>query len=407
MTSATCSLTTLAADIIRARQETDRLFEILRPDAIYQRPIRERHRLIFYLGHLEAFDWNQVCRAGLGLPSFHPDFDRLFEFGIDPEVGCEPSDLPADWPSVPEILDYNRRIRETFDRHAMDAPEELLHVALEHRLMHAETLAYLLHRVPFSDKRGPAPAVGSRQTPENPLLVIPPGVATLGLRSGSTFGWDNEFEEHRVDVAPFRISRFMITNGEYLEFVKQGGEPSAFWTQQHDGSWNQVCMFDEVPLPLDWPVWVTKDQAAAYAASRGLSLPTEKQFQRAAYGTTHGVERQYPWGDQEPDPSRGNFDFQSWDPAPVTAFPAGDSDFGIAQALGNGWEWTATPFAPFAGFHPIPSYPGYSANFFDGDHFVMKSGSPRTAARLLRRSFRNWFRPDYPHVYAGFRVVEN
>jgi formylglycine-generating enzyme required for sulfatase activity len=92
---------------------------------------------------------------------------------------------------------------------------------------------------------------------------------------------------------------------------------------------------------------------------------------------------------------------------PVTSTPAGDSAFGVSQLLGNGWEWTSTPFAPFPGFEPFPFYPGYSANFFDGAHYVIKGGSPRTAAPLLRRSFRNWFRPDYPYVYAGFRLVEN
>ena len=138
-----------------------------------------------------------------------------------------------------------------------------------------------------------------------------------------------------------------------------------------------------------------------------MSLPTEAQFHRAAYGTPQGAQRAYPWGSHEPAASHGNFDFHCWDPAPVTAHPAGDSAFGVSQLLGNGWEWTDTPFAPFEGFRPIASYPGYSANFFDGDHFVLKGGSPRTAARLLRRSFRNWFRPDYPHVYAGFRLVEN
>jgi formylglycine-generating enzyme required for sulfatase activity len=73
--------------------------------------------------------------------------------------------------------------------------------------------------------------------------------------------------------------------------------------------------------------------------------------------------------------------------------------------VGNGWEWTSTPFAPFEGFAAAPNYPGYSSDFFDGRHYVLKGGSPRTAAPLLRRSFRNWFRPDYPHVYATFRCV--
>jgi formylglycine-generating enzyme required for sulfatase activity len=73
--------------------------------------------------------------------------------------------------------------------------------------------------------------------------------------------------------------------------------------------------------------------------------------------------------------------------------------------MGNGWEWTSSIFAPFDGFHPFPFYPGYSANFFDGKHYVMKGGSTRTAESMLRRSFRNWFQPHYQYSYAGFRCV--
>ncbi len=73
--------------------------------------------------------------------------------------------------------------------------------------------------------------------------------------------------------------------------------------------------------------------------------------------------------------------------------------------LGNGWEWTSTEFAPFAEFQPFPFYRGYSADFFDGKHFVMKGGSPRTAACMLRRSFRNWFQAHYQYMYTGFRCV--
>jgi formylglycine-generating enzyme required for sulfatase activity len=91
----------------------------------------------------------------------------------------------------------------------------------------------------------------------------------------------------------------------------------------------------------------------------------------------------------------------------VGGFPQGQSAFGVFDLMGNGWEWTSSEFAGFAGFRQFSFYPGYSANFFDGKHYVMKGGSARTAACMLRRSFRNWFQPNYQYVYAGFRCVSN
>ena len=90
---------------------------------------------------------------------------------------------------------------------------------------------------------------------------------------------------------------------------------------------------------------------------------------------------------------------------PVGSRPAGASAWGVQDLVGNGWEWTSTVFEPFPGFEPMPSYPVYSADFFDGKHYVMKGASPATAKELLRRSFRNWFRGNYPYVYATFRCV--
>jgi formylglycine-generating enzyme required for sulfatase activity len=189
-----------------------------------------------------------------------------------------------------------------------------------------------------------------------------------------------------------------------MAFVDEGAEAPPFWFKQN-GRWMYRGMFEPEPLPEGAPVYVTWKQASAYAAWKGLLLPTEAQFHRAAYGTAEGVEREYPWGDAEPSAEHGNFDFRRWNPVPVTAYPAGDSAWGVRQLIGNGWEWTSTTFAPFPGFAEHPRYPGYSKDFFDGEHYVLKGGSPRTAACLLRRSFRNWFRPDYPHVYATFRCV--
>ena len=131
-----------------------------------------------------------------------------------------------------------------------------------------------------------------------------------------------------------------------------------------------------------------------------------REFQRAAYGSPEG-ERPYPWGHDAPTPRHGVFDFASWDPEPAGSHPAGASAWGVEDLVGNGWEWTSSPFAPFPGFRAIASYPEYSADFFDGEHFVMKGASPATARELLRPTFRNWFRKHYPYVYATFRCVRS
>src|SRR5271166_7144223 len=149
----------LTRQMSAARQQTDDLFRIVKPEFVYDRPIAERHRIVFYIGHLEAFDWNLFHERIPGLKSFHPEFDRLFAFGIDPVGGGLPTDQTSEWPSIVEVEQYVRKIRELLDEKLGEAiadsrppaPDEsqlstLLNVAIEHRLMHAETLAYMLHQ---------------------------------------------------------------------------------------------------------------------------------------------------------------------------------------------------------------------------------------------------------------------
>jgi formylglycine-generating enzyme required for sulfatase activity len=163
-------------------------------------------------------------------------------------------------------------------------------------------------------------------------------------------------------------------------------------------------MFGVIPLPASWPVYVSMAEASAFARWRGVRLPTEGEFQRAAFGSPEG-ERQYPWGGAAPAPRHGVFDFASWDPEPAGSHPDGTSAWGVEDLAGNGWEWTSSLFAPFPGFRASASYPEYSADFFDGEHVVLKGASPGTARELLRPTFRNWFRRRYPYVYATFRCV--
>ena len=151
--------------IADARRRSDALFAIVQSGSIFERPIPERHRIIFYIGHLEAFDWNLLHENVFGLKSFHPEFDRLFAFGIDPVGGGLPSDQPSDWPAYDAVKEYVRTIRAALDEKLTAGvlkPEELqrdgfpldtlLNVAIEHRLMHVETLAYMFHQLPLDHK---------------------------------------------------------------------------------------------------------------------------------------------------------------------------------------------------------------------------------------------------------------
>jgi gamma-glutamyl hercynylcysteine S-oxide synthase len=431
----------LMEQLAGARLRTDDLFAVVKPDSLYERPIAERHRIIFYVGHLEAFDWNLFHERVLGLRSFNPEFDRLFAFGIDPVGGGLPTDQPADWPSLAAVRDYVRKTRDILDEKLAVALTDsvppaadgfplstLLNVAIEHRLMHAETLAYMLHQLPLSRKVSRKESSHADTSLVNHRSIdIPAGSVALGLpRASGLFGWDNEFEAHRVNVPAFAIDQHQVANQQYLEFIhaggyetrafwgdgnedwdwrsKQGISHPAFWKREGD-DWLYRTMFDDIPLPLNWPVYVSQAEAKAYARWAGKSLPTEAEWQRAAYGSAHGDERTYPWGEEEPAEQFGNFDFARWSPAPVNAFPQSRSAFGVEGLLGNGWEWTSTEFAPYPGFEPFPFYRGYSADFFDGKHFVLKGGSARTAACMLRRTFRNWFQSHYQFAYTGFRCV--
>jgi len=242
-----------------ARRRSDELFSLVRTESLYERPIPERHRIIFYVGHLEAFDWNLLAQNFFGIENkiesesdsekSHPALDRLFAFGIDPVGSGLPSDQPSDWPSLSEVRGYVTRVRAALDNklasasakeqhsisHGAIGLDTLLNVAVEHRLMHVETLAYMLHQLPLNQKVRQAGAQNLETAPlVHQMVEIPAGVATLGLRrdhEDENFGWDNEYEAHSIDVPAFAIDQYKVTNRQYLEFMAAGGyETRSFWS---------------------------------------------------------------------------------------------------------------------------------------------------------------------------------
>jgi len=449
----------------RNRARTRAIFDLIDPSAYYSRPIALRNPIVFYEGHIPAFSVIAFLRRGLGRPPVDARLEKLFERGIDPDstdTAVPRSGANTEWPSRDEVIDFARRADAAIiealedaelrdDRPAMHRAQAL-YTALEHEAMHQETLLYMWHRLPFEKKVLPPkgekvlppeggshgknlwlPALAGRTSASggrtSERVRIPAGAATLGAdRNRMAFGWDNEFDQHRVDVPAFEIDIHNVTNAQFLDFVEAGGyRDRSLWSDEH-WQWVQenrithpsfwsapegptaarfwIGMFENIPLPPDWPVYVSHAEADAYARWKGRRLPTEAEYHRAAFGTPDGDEQSYPWGEAPPAPEHGNFDFARFEPAPIGSFAAGASAWGVHDLAGNGWEWTATVFGPFPGFEPMVSYPEYSADFFDGQHYVMKGASPATAKELVRRSFRNWFRPNYPYVYAAFRTVK-
>jgi iron(II)-dependent oxidoreductase len=406
---------------VEQRKRSAELFALAKPEAYYDRPIPLRLPIVFYDGHLPAFSYNTLLRKALGAPSIDAYFERIFERGIDPDSvdQAKPRHALDAWPDEASVRAYgvavDAAVLEAFAK--ADLTDErrspLLERAqaayniLEHEVMHHETLMYMMHRLPLERKRISG---RSSHAPESPPVAtgrvrVEAGPATIGARRDAlVFGWDNEFDETTVMVPAFEIDANSVTNGDWLAFVRAGGPLPPFWLER-DGSFDLLAQFEILPLPLSWPVYVTQQQAAAYAAWRGGRLPTEAEYHRAAFGTPEGKERPFPWGDAEPTAVHGNFDFRRFDPEPVGISPAGASAWGVHDLIGNGWEWTSTVFAPLPGFEPMASYPPYSTDFFDGAHYVMKGASPVTSRTLVRRSFRNWFRGDYQYMYAKFRMV--
>ncbi len=415
-----------------ARAETRRFFdETLTPGAYEARPIALRHPFVFYEGHLAAFGAIKLLREALGRPPLDAVLEKLFERGIDPPA--EGGEAPAvAWPAREAVLAYAGRadaaVEDALRSGACDAHADAFSTVVEHELMHQETLRYMLHRLPYAEKRAPAGAPAPETAGPSvhaDAVLVPAGVATLGaVPGGIPFGWDNEFPKACRFVPAFTVDALPVTNGDFLAFVEAGGYADAdvwapgdaewlashgithppFWRRE-GGAWFWVGQFGLVPLPPAWPVWVSHAEASAYARWKGRRLPTEAEYHRAAFGTPEGSERSFPWGDAAPAPEHGNFGGHRDDPVPAGSRPAGASAWGVHELFGNGWEWTSTPFAPFEGFMPMATYPRYSADFFDGRHYVLKGASPATPAPLVRRTFRNWFQARYPHVFAKFRCV--
>src|SRR4030095_3713781 len=212
------------------------------------------------------------------------------------------------------------------------------------------------------------------------MAEIAGGLFWLGFREDESgdksphskeFAFDNEKPAHQVYLQDFAIDKALVSNGDYLEFIRDGGYDNFRWwfsegweavNREHwraplywelnDGEWmiRDFNGLHPVETMLDLPVsHVSYFEASAFAKWRGKRLPTEAEWEKTA--TYSGLEQEFPWGNESPDISKANlFENGHWSVAPIGAFPQGATVNGCHQMIGDVWEWTTSDYVPFPGF---------------------------------------------------------
>lgn len=414
------------------------LFGCLAGDAgYYLRADPLRHPLIFYYGHTAVFFVNKLLVAKLTDQRLDPRLESLLAIGVDEMSWDDLDETHYDWPTVQEVRDYRARVRALVDRKISELPLSLpigwddpfwiILMGIEHERIHLETSSVLIRQLPLDAviEDHPAwPVCDIRGThPPNSLLPVPGGEVALGReRPSPTYGWDNEYGRSVEQVADFKAGRFLVSNGEYLEFVEDGGYRSEgwwtaegqrwlaysrrqqplFWVPRDDGGYRLRLMLQEIELPVDWPVEVNYLEAKAFCnwkaarMGRPIRLPTEAEWYRLR--DLH-VATDHPHWESAP----GNINLEYWaSSCPVDRFRFGD----FGDIVGNVWQWTETAIDGFDGFTVHPAYDDFSVPTFDGRHNLIKGGSWISTGNEAIRDSRYAFRRHF-HQHAGFRYIES
>lgn len=244
-----------------------------------------------------------------------------------------------------------------------------------------------------------------------PMVPLPGGRVTLGLESDQVQAvvsrWQHvgvqtdwilkECPRYELDLAPFAIARFPVTNVEYRVFLQDTG------SEHLPSSW----LLGAYPVHFsNHPVWTLPPEAAdAYAAwlaqrtGRGFRLPTEAEWE---YAATQGDGREFPWGDEPFDPSRANtVEGGPLRTTPVGMYPLGRTPTGIDDLAGNVEEYTSDNYRAYPGGSPVPD--DLQRTF--GDYRVARGGSFTRFGDLARCKRRHgWY---HSPIYAmGFRLAE-
>ncbi|MGC0362798.1 iron(II)-dependent oxidoreductase [Rhodococcus sp. 27YEA15] len=419
----------IEAVLQRARERT-----MLLTDSVDDRELIAQHSplmspLVWDLAHIGNQEELWLVRDVGGRVAVRPDIDELYD-AFKHSRSSRPA-LPLLDPT--QARRYVRSVRGKvwdvladvrFEGRELEVDGFAFGMIAQHEQQHAETMlaTHQLRSGPAALVALPPPAaVGVHKLDE---VTIEAGPFLMGT-DDEPWALDNERGAHVVNVGTFAIDRFPVTNGQFLEFVDDGGysrpelwsrtgwrhrveaglRAPQFW--EYDGSrwWQRVFGLDE-PLHERRPVvHVGYFEAEAYARWAGKRLPSEAEWEKAArWDPREQRSRRYPWGDAEPDETTANLGQRHLAPAEVGAYPAGASATGVHQMTGDVWEWTSSGFHPYPGFRAFP-YREYSEVFFGGDYKMLRGGSFGTDSVAARATFRNWDHPIRRQIFSGFRCA--
>ncbi|MEM8639744.1 MAG: SUMF1/EgtB/PvdO family nonheme iron enzyme [Cyanobacteria bacterium P01_G01_bin.54] len=361
----------------------------------------------WHLGHIAFTEALWILEHCAGRTDVIAPADRRL-FAADGLPKAERQNLP----DLAGVLDLLAEVRSQVLVYLTQAPlteqARLWYWLLQHESQHNETISFLLQL-----HRG-QPALSSTENfpaPDYGMVTIPAGTLLRG--SDRLDALDNEQPAQQVEVREFAIDRYPVTCAQYQAFIESGGYANAAYWSAAGWAWRQA---QQITQPLYWPDQLESQQhhpvygvshyeAAAYAHWAGKRLPTETEWEKAAgWKAAANTALPYPWGHDAPSLQYCNHSHQIGQTTPVNAYPQGQSPSGCWDMLGNVWEWTASYFAGYEGFVAYP-YRGYSAEYFDDQHYVMRGGSWVTRPWGLRSSLRNWYHPWVREIFVGFRCA--
>jgi gamma-glutamyl hercynylcysteine S-oxide synthase len=387
-------------------------------------PLATLNPLLWEIGHVAWFQEKWLLRRDRRA-SLRADADALYDSAAVAHDTRWDLPLPSRDATLRYMADVQTEVLERLARRptAEDAYFTLL--AIFHEDMHTEAFTYTRQTLGYPAPRLDA-TVSTAENSDRPWrgdVALPGGQYALGASAAEPFVFDNEKWAHPVEVRPFAMARAPVTQAEFAEFVGDGGyrrrevwseagwswragaaaEQPVYW-RGGAGGWQRRDFDSWVPLEPHRPmIHVNWYEAEAYCFWAGRRLPTEAEWELAASCAGDGQgKRRFPWGDDGPSAERAHLDGRGLGCVGVAGHAAGDSACGCRQMIGNVWEWTADVFRPYPGFVPDP-YREYSAPWF-GDHHVLRGGCWATRGRLLRNTWRNFYRPARRDVFAGFRT---